>query len=73
MVTVYQAVIEDEHDFVTYLLDECINLELDPHLILREGLIAPMGEIGSRFENGEISIPEMLLAGVSDVSRVDDS
>jgi 5-methyltetrahydrofolate--homocysteine methyltransferase len=41
---------------------EAIEASLDPQSILNEALIAPMGEVGARFEEGEFYVPEMLIA-----------
>jgi 5-methyltetrahydrofolate--homocysteine methyltransferase len=35
---------------------------VSPRAILAEGLIAPMAEVGARFERGEFYVPEMLVA-----------
>lgn len=35
---------------------------LEPGVILNEGLIPAMAEVGTRFENGEYFVPEMLIA-----------
>jgi len=45
---------------------EMVNLALeekiDPEQILNEGLISAMGEVGIKFKNNEIYVPEMLIA-----------
>lgn len=45
---------------------ELVNLALeeniDPEEILNQGLIAAMGEVGIKFKNNEIYVPEMLIA-----------
>ncbi len=41
---------------------EAIEAGLDPQSILNDGLIAPMSEVGARFERGEFYVPEMLIA-----------
>lgn len=45
-------------ELVQLALDENIH----PEAILNEGLIAAMGEIGIKFKNNEIYVPEMLIA-----------
>jgi 5-methyltetrahydrofolate--homocysteine methyltransferase len=35
---------------------------LEPNLILSEGMIAAMAEVGRRFEDGEYFVPEMLIS-----------
>ncbi len=41
---------------------DAIEALIEPETILNEGLIAAMKEVGARFENCEIYIPEMLMA-----------
>jgi 5-methyltetrahydrofolate--homocysteine methyltransferase len=41
---------------------EAIQAGLDPQSILNDALIAPMSEVGARFERGEFYVPEMLIA-----------
>ncbi len=35
---------------------------IDPTIILNDGMIAAMAEVGHRFENGDYFVPEMLIA-----------
>ena len=44
-------------------IEEAIEAKIDPQVILNEGLIAAMEQVGRQFEAGEFFIPEMLLAG----------
>lgn len=41
---------------------EALKAGLDPALILNEGMIGAMAEVGRRFEAGEFYVPEMLIA-----------
>jgi len=41
---------------------QALTAGLSPQSILTEGLIAPMAEVGARFERGEFYVPEMLIA-----------
>jgi len=45
-------------ELVTLALEE----KMDPEQILNEGLISAMSEIGIKFKNNEIYVPEMLIA-----------
>jgi len=44
------------------LVAKAIEEKVDAAKILNEGLIAAMGEIGNKFKNNEIYVPEMLIA-----------
>ena len=47
---------------VAQQVTEALNAGLSPDLILKEGLVAAMGEVGRLFEIGEYYVPEMLIA-----------
>lgn len=55
-------VIEGNEDDVIRLVQSALADGIDPSVILNEGLILPMKEVGNRFEVGEIFVPEMLVA-----------
>ncbi len=63
--TIYQSVIAANQDEVEFAVQRALDQSISPEDILDKGLIAPMKEIGSRFENGEIFVPEMLVAARS--------
>ena len=44
------------------LLQQAIDEGIDPQVILKDALIAPMDIVGEKFSNNEIFIPEMLIA-----------
>lgn len=60
--TIYESVIEGDIDAVESGVRDELGRGTDPKVILGEGLIAAMGEIGNRFECQEIYVPEMLLS-----------
>jgi 5-methyltetrahydrofolate--homocysteine methyltransferase len=41
---------------------KALDAQLNPTIILNEGMIAAMREVGCRFEDGEYFVPEMLIA-----------
>ena len=43
-------------------MTEALDAGCDPTAILNEGMIAAMDEVGAKFKNGEIFVPEMLVA-----------
>lgn len=62
MKKIYEAVIAFEKEKVAALVKAEIDKGSEIAMILNEGLIAPLDEIGSLFSDGEIFIPEMLRA-----------
>jgi len=59
---IYEAVIAFEKEKVAALVKAEIDKGSEIAMILNEGLIAPLDEIGSLFSDGKIFIPEMLRA-----------
>jgi 5-methyltetrahydrofolate--homocysteine methyltransferase len=59
---IYNAVLAFERDRVSALVREELQKQTDQQLILNEGLIRAMDEVGRRFSSGEFYLPEMLLA-----------
>jgi len=47
---------------VKELVSLALEEKIDPEQILNEGLISAMGEVGTKFKNNEIYVPEMLIA-----------
>ena len=62
---VYQAVIQGAMANTSDLVQEALDASLEADVILKEGLIAAMAEIGSKFEAGEVYVPEMLISAKS--------
>ena len=50
---------------VQYQVNEAIDAGISPEVILKKGLIPPMGEVGRLFEEGEYFVPEMLISARS--------
>jgi len=53
---------DGEADKIELLTLEALRQGLSPEIILKEGLIAGMNIIGERFKQGELFVPEVLLA-----------
>jgi 5-methyltetrahydrofolate--homocysteine methyltransferase len=53
---------EGEADKIELLTQEALRQGVSPEIILKEGLIAGMNMIGERFKQGELFVPEVLLA-----------
>jgi 5-methyltetrahydrofolate--homocysteine methyltransferase len=62
---IYDAVIEFDADRVMDLVDREIKAGTPVEEILNQGLIAPMDEVGERFSQGDLFVPEMLMAARS--------
>lgn len=62
MASLYDGVLDYESDLVHSLVKEALGMDVDAQEILDRSLIPAMDEIGSRFSEGEIFVPEMLMA-----------
>ena len=58
----FDAVLEGDFVGVKTNLQLSLDANLDPAVILNDGMIAAMREVGARFEAGEYYVPEMLIA-----------
>lgn len=58
----FDAVLEGDFDGVKTNVQAALDAKLDPNLVLNEGMIAAMREVGCRFEAGDYYVPEMLIA-----------
>ena len=58
----FDAVLEGNFEDVKTNVQAALDTGLDPNIILNEGMIAAMREVGCRFEAGEYYVPEMLIA-----------
>ena len=59
---IYQAVLEYEEEGIAALVEKELAAGTDINKILQEGLIAAMDEVGKSFSEGELFVPEMLMA-----------
>jgi len=60
--TIYNAVLEGDAAGAKAGVNAAIAAGLNPDTILKDGLIAAMGEVGRLFEENEYFVPEMLVA-----------
>jgi len=58
----YSAVLEGDFEGVKTNVPAALEAGLDPNIILNDGMIAAMREVGALFEAGEYYVPEMLIA-----------
>jgi 5-methyltetrahydrofolate--homocysteine methyltransferase len=59
---VYDGVIEGDNSLVPEKVQAALTGGVDPAVILNEGMIAAMAEVGRRFEEGDYFVPEMLIS-----------
>lgn len=60
--TIFQNVTEGKAADVEAGVQAALDSEVSPEEILNEALIAAMDNVGQRFEDGELFVPEMLIA-----------
>ncbi|MGE5841782.1 MAG: corrinoid protein [Deltaproteobacteria bacterium] len=58
----FQSLLEGETEKVKTLVQEVLDAGESAERVLKEGLIQAMDRVGVRFKNGELYIPEVLLA-----------
>jgi 5-methyltetrahydrofolate--homocysteine methyltransferase len=58
----FDAVLEGDFEGVKSNMQVALDAKLDPKIILSDGMIAAMHEVGCRFEAGDYYLPEMLIA-----------
>ncbi|MCJ7569930.1 MAG: corrinoid protein [Anaerolineales bacterium] len=59
---IIQSILEGSNKRAAIGVQRALEMDLGPKLILDEGLIAAMEEVGRRFENQEFFLPEMLVS-----------
>jgi len=59
---IYNAIIEFDDEDVVKAIQEAMDAGVESKVILNDGLIAAMDEVGRLFSKGELYVPEMLMA-----------
>lgn len=59
---IVQNILTGSRDGTVEEIRHALELGIQPKVILDDGLIAAMEEVGKRFEEGEIFVPEMLIS-----------
>ena len=59
---IYDSVLNGEMDEVSAYVQAALDAPIDPGVILNEGMISAMQEVGRLFEEGEYFVPEMLIS-----------
>jgi 5-methyltetrahydrofolate--homocysteine methyltransferase len=55
---IYDSVLNGEMDEVAAFVQAALDVPIDPGIILNEGMISAMQEVGRLFEEGEYFVPE---------------
>ena len=58
----FEGIVNGENEIVEQKVNEALNAGIDPAVILNEGMISAMAEVGRQFEEGDCYVPEMLVA-----------
>jgi 5-methyltetrahydrofolate--homocysteine methyltransferase len=59
---IYDSVLNGEMDEVAAHVQAALDAQIDPGVILHEGMISAMQKVGGLFEEGEYFVPEMLIS-----------
>lgn len=59
---IIDGIITADQEMVMNKVQQGLDEGLDPEVILKDGLIAAMGVVGERFEEGNFFVPEMLVS-----------
>ncbi len=59
---IYDSIINGQQKVTTVKVQEALAAGVNPAVILNEGMVAAMAEVGRLFEEGEYFVPEMLIA-----------
>ncbi len=59
---IYKGILDGNQHLVAQTVTEALASGMSPEMILKEGLVSAMGEVGRLFETGEYYVPEMLVA-----------
>ena len=60
--SIYKGVLDGNQQLVAQQVTDALQAGLSPNVILKDGLISAMNEVGKLFEIGEYYVPEMLIA-----------
>ena len=59
---IYQGILDGKHRDVEAKVQAALEASITPKMILDDGMIAAMAEVGRLFESGEFYLPEMLVS-----------
>jgi 5-methyltetrahydrofolate--homocysteine methyltransferase len=58
----FEGIVNGDHEIVEQKVNEALNAGIEPAVVLNEGMIPAMAEVGRQFEEGDCYVPEMLVA-----------
>jgi 5-methyltetrahydrofolate--homocysteine methyltransferase len=59
---IFDGILNGNQKIVPVKINAALDAGLDPAMILNDGMVAAMAEVGRLFEQGEYYVPEMLIA-----------
>jgi len=59
---IYESILEGDMKTAPVQVQTALDAGIGPDVILNEGMIAAMGEVGRLFEDGDYFVPEMLIS-----------
>jgi 5-methyltetrahydrofolate--homocysteine methyltransferase len=59
---IYTCIIDGDHKAIGVKVQTAIDAGINPEVILDDGMVAAMSEVGRLFEEGEYFVPEMLVS-----------
>jgi len=59
---IYDAIIDGKQDIVVSKIKEALEDHIQPEIIMNEGLISGLDEVGRLYEEGTFFVPDMLIA-----------
>jgi 5-methyltetrahydrofolate--homocysteine methyltransferase len=59
---IYDSILEGSQKVAVVKVQEALDKGINPGVILNDGMVAAMAEVGRLFEEGEYYVPEMLIA-----------
>jgi 5-methyltetrahydrofolate--homocysteine methyltransferase len=59
---IFNGILEGDRETVRTNVQRAIDAKMAPAVILNDGMVVAMAEVGKRFEEGEYYVPELLIA-----------
>ncbi len=59
---IFDAILDGDEEAVAAAVPAALEGGLDPAVVLNDGMMAAMAEVGRQFETGECFVPEMMIA-----------
>jgi len=63
-----QVIVEGDEDQAASAAQAAIDAGVDPKQLIKESINAPMNDVGKKFQNGDIFLPELIMIG--DAARI---